>query len=213
MKVKVHYNPESGDIKGYYPNSVNYSSIPEPYIEINESEQDKTGKIMCVVDGIYQEYIKPDSVLLQESKDFKIQELKQKRDEANILDMNSHQATELIPAENNTFTEGGLVYFSFRTKPTGNPATEPTSILTNIMVKNGNLLYEGLPTNHYLPYSCAIIEGESVRVGYVKLDFELAKEIVSHMELRNSTNIRHCNELEAQVEAATTIEEINNIVW
>lgn len=211
--IKVNYDPETTLVKGYYFDSVKYKSIPDPFIEIEETDQNTTGEQMCVIDGVYQEYIKPDSVLLQESKNSKITEIKQKRDQGNIQDMTSHQATELIPAENNTFTEGNLVYFSFRTAPTGNPATEPTAILTNIMVKNNNLLSQGLDPIHYLSYSCAILEEENIRKGYIKLDFELVKEIVSHMERRNSANIRHCNELEAQVEAATTIEEINNIIW
>ncbi|GMB00448.1 hypothetical protein [Pelosinus sp. IPA-1] len=33
--VKVHYD-QVGNISGYYPNSIEYSSIPEPYIEIDD---------------------------------------------------------------------------------------------------------------------------------------------------------------------------------
>lgn len=35
--VKVNYDSKTGEIKGYYPADLCYSSIPEPYIEIDEA--------------------------------------------------------------------------------------------------------------------------------------------------------------------------------
>ena len=35
--IKVNYNAETGEIKGYYPEAVGYPSIPEPFIEIDEA--------------------------------------------------------------------------------------------------------------------------------------------------------------------------------
>jgi len=37
MSVKVHYNSRTGEIKGFYPDFVGYASIPEPYIEVDET--------------------------------------------------------------------------------------------------------------------------------------------------------------------------------
>lgn len=72
-KVKIHYDSQTGIVKGNFPNKVKYNyPIPTPFIEIEESEQDKTGKMMMVVDGVYQEYIKPDSELLEEAKKVRI---------------------------------------------------------------------------------------------------------------------------------------------
>jgi hypothetical protein len=72
MTVKVNYNIETTLVKGYYPDSINYASIPEPYIEITERQHEiALGKQMCVVDGIFQEYITPDSVLLEQGKQIK----------------------------------------------------------------------------------------------------------------------------------------------
>jgi hypothetical protein len=56
MKIKVSYDSQSGLVKGYYPNNINYNVIPEPFIEINEDAQDKTGKQMVVENGEYKEY-------------------------------------------------------------------------------------------------------------------------------------------------------------
>jgi hypothetical protein len=70
MTIKVNYDIETTLVKGYYPNSINYASIPEPFIEIEDSAQDNL-KQMCVIDGVYQEYITPDSILLEQGKQTK----------------------------------------------------------------------------------------------------------------------------------------------
>jgi hypothetical protein len=70
--IKINYDIETTLVKGYYPDIINYASIPEPYIEITEEQhQIALGKQMCVVDGIFQEYITPDSVLLEQGKQIK----------------------------------------------------------------------------------------------------------------------------------------------
>lgn len=73
MTVKVNYDTKTTLVKGYYPDIINYASIPEPYIEItNEQHQIALGKQMCVVDGIFQEYIVSDNILLEQQKIIKI---------------------------------------------------------------------------------------------------------------------------------------------
>ncbi len=79
MKIKVNYDQETSLVKGYYPDSINYVSIPEPFIEI-ENDAQILDKQMCVVDGIYQEFIIPTDILLQREKINKIAQLKLKRD-------------------------------------------------------------------------------------------------------------------------------------
>lgn len=77
MTVKVNYDTETTLVKGYYPDSINYISIPEPFIEItDEQHQEALGKTMCVVNGIFQEYVKPNSLLLEELKAQKIAQCK-----------------------------------------------------------------------------------------------------------------------------------------
>jgi len=69
MTVKVNYDIKTTVVKGYYPDWINYTSISEPYIEISDEEHQKAlGKQMCVVDGVIQQYIKPDSEKLIEEK-------------------------------------------------------------------------------------------------------------------------------------------------
>ena len=75
MTIKVHYDTETTLVKGYYPDSINYASIPEPFIEIEDSAQ-VLDKQMCVIDGVYQEYVVPNSVLLEQGKLSKIAQCK-----------------------------------------------------------------------------------------------------------------------------------------
>jgi hypothetical protein len=71
--IKINYDIETTLVKGYYPDSINYASIPEPYIEITEGQHEiALGKQMCVVDGIFQEYIIPNNILLEQQKIIKI---------------------------------------------------------------------------------------------------------------------------------------------
>lgn len=78
--IKVNYDQNTNLVSGYYPDSIKYNSIPEPFIEIQDYEQvlDKT---MCIVDGVYQEYTKSDSELLQEAKTSKIAQIHSERKE------------------------------------------------------------------------------------------------------------------------------------
>ena len=81
--IKVKYNATTTKVEGYFPNSINYlnNTIDEeaktidgsPYIEVtNEERQNSLGKQMCVVDGIFQEYSKSDSELLDYAQKNKI---------------------------------------------------------------------------------------------------------------------------------------------
>ena len=72
--IKVNYDPQTTLIKGYYPDSINYTSIPDPFIEIEDSEQDNS-KQMCVIGGVYQEYVKPLNIQLQEAKTSKLAQI------------------------------------------------------------------------------------------------------------------------------------------
>ena len=73
--IKVNYNSNTTLVLGYYPDSINYNSIPKPFIEIEDDAQ-ILDKQMCVVNGVYQEYVKPLDVQLQEAKALKIAQCK-----------------------------------------------------------------------------------------------------------------------------------------
>jgi len=79
--IKVNYNIETTLVNGYYPDTINYTSIPEPYIEISEEEhQEAFGEQMCVVDGVFKQYIEPDNIVLERAKAVKKAEINALRD-------------------------------------------------------------------------------------------------------------------------------------
>jgi len=91
MKIKTQYNPQTSLVCGYFPENKDYSLsfvIDQraktisglPYIEIEELDQ-VLDKEMCVIDGVYQEYIKPLNLQIEEAKQEKLRELKSKRDD------------------------------------------------------------------------------------------------------------------------------------
>ncbi len=139
---------------------------------------------------------------LQETKDEKLKELKQVRDKTNILPIDTLQGYEIIDGvKSNT-----LVGFRFLTEPTGNPVTEPTSILF------GTLLAAAANPEFSLTYSGTIInEDNSLRKGYIAINGALAGSIQMHIAARATNNITICNDIEGQIEAASSIEELGNI--
>jgi hypothetical protein len=79
MKIKVI---NKNGLAAYFPESINYKNNVidtekktidgNPYIEISEEEhQESFGKKMCVIDGVFQEYIKSNSQKLVEEKAIK----------------------------------------------------------------------------------------------------------------------------------------------
>jgi len=204
--IKVNYDPLTTLVKGYYPDSVNYSSIPEPFIEIEDSEQDNS-KQMCVAGGVYQEYVKPLDVQLQEAKTAKLDELQTSLNAALVKPHDSDEAEEVTVDEllQETST-GNLFYFLFKTQGTGLPLTEPANLLSRI-ANNAN-------PDYYLRYSCTIIDpavAGGFRRGYVKITKALALSISDHMTIRGTSSITESNIIYSLIVAAATIEELNAI--
>lgn len=90
-KIKVKYNIDTGIILGNFPNKITYKNniIDEvkktidgdPYIEITKEQHESSiSKIMCIVDGVYQEYKKTEKELLNNAKKLKKNEINRVRD-------------------------------------------------------------------------------------------------------------------------------------
>lgn len=75
MTYKINYDSQTTLVLGKYPSKL-YENAPEPNIEISDAEY-KTifgnglFQTPCVVNGVIQEYIIPDSVLLEQGKQSK----------------------------------------------------------------------------------------------------------------------------------------------
>lgn len=141
---------------------------------------------------------------LQEAKTTKITQLNLNRDAANIAPMEDTKAMEVIVEDGEDDKFGNEVYFLFRTVNTNNPATSPSTIISTAIRK-------GINPDYYLRYSCAIIDGGIIRKGYVALTGDIASEISDHAEMRNTENIREANRIEDQINACTTLEEVEAI--
>jgi hypothetical protein len=158
------------------------------YKKINEEEfASFGGKPDLTIWQIATEQEEADFELIK-TKKFKIKELKRNRDEACNKPFDSIQAKE-HGTEN-------LVYFSFRVESSGISIFEPSAILKSATD---------------VKYSCAIIEGQSVRKGYVLLDSAIKSTIENHLHERGETYSGFANDQEDAINACTTIDQVNNI--
>lgn len=92
------------------------------------------------------------------------------------------------------------VYFEFSTKSTGIVLTEPHTII-----------FGALLSSEPIKYSCKIIEGENKREGYIILNQEIAERLSSHLRFDGTNYVGYANEKEVEINACTTIEEIEEI--
>jgi len=92
------------------------------------------------------------------------------------------------------------VYFEFSLKSTGIVLTEPHTIV-----------FGALLSVEPIKYSCKIIEGENRREGYIILNQEVAQKLSSHFRSDATGYIGLANDLEAEINACTTIKQINLI--
>jgi hypothetical protein len=193
-KIKVNYDPTTTLIKGYYPDSIQYNSIPEPFVEINENEQILSKK-MCVIDGIYQEYVRSPIFILSEKRTLKIAEIKSIRDSKNIDPIKDHQAPVLD--ENGDLGESRFFLFHTTRHPS-NPAADPAAILGNAVLLGS--------TNYFT----RDLEGNKI---CVQIDAEIAKSLLSHLKNRNENNFKLAEAIISAINACESAEELENIDW
>ena len=140
-----------------------------------------------------------DLFILNEAKKFKIEQIKANRDEAQLKPVtNPSLSTAPLLLGFGQGLAGEDVNFSFDTKPTGNGLTDPSTILSELIIEDSTTDYatERLDTNE----DC-----------YVRINKIIAKQIKDHLKVRVVSNIGHARDLVNQVESCTTIEEVNNI--
>jgi hypothetical protein len=217
--IKAKYNSKTTLIEGYFPDNINYPNNNidtvnktidgEPYIEI-EADQQVFDKQMCVVDGVYQEFVPTPEVQLQEAKDSKIAQMKINRD-ANIakdyvLSEGNEITTTVEQPIQSDWVVGNIYTFYFNVKETGLSATEPSTILTNAT------------NTDFVPYSCGIITGidpdtgkNIIRQGYIRITAAIADAIGNDLKNRTVFSVIRANNLEIQINACNTIEEVDAI--
>lgn len=104
ITIKVSYNDKTGDIVGFFPSNIEYSFIPEPFIEITEEEHKGTfGKKMKVINGILKEIVPSDEELLANAKAAKISQIKSARDKIVISDITTSKGLVFSADESSQF--------------------------------------------------------------------------------------------------------------
>ena len=147
------------------------------------------------INGEFKITDKSDEDFLAEKKNEKIAKLKANRNVALGKPYDACKAYEWDKPE----IEENEVYFEFSVEATGIQLTEPNTIIF------------GASLGSIIKYSCIIIEGENRRDGYVILDQAVAQNISSHLADRSTNYVSYANEKEAEINACTTLEELNNI--
>lgn len=134
---------------------------------------------------------------LEEVKAKKALEIKAKRDELNTTPITDALGAILDNTENPT---GETTYFVFYTsRHPVNPASDPTTILTTVVV-----------LNRAIPYVTEDLVGNRV---IINLTPTLAQTIVLHLADRNNNNYKLANAILIAISNATTIEEVEAITW
>jgi hypothetical protein len=137
---------------------------------------------------------------LKQSKNYKIKQLKENRDEANIKLLDSQKAPEVVDNGDGSFTTStDLKYFSFRTERTSTPLTSPSNIINSALRGNN------------IRYSCSINEGKQKRKGYVEIDSNIAQSLEQHLMVRAQSNIAFANLKEDEINTCSTVEEVEAI--
>ena len=140
---------------------------------------------------------------LIEFKNTKISQLKNNRNNKLLKPMQCIKSFEIVFDDQGLdFITDNEVFFEFRVTSTGQPATEPNSLLLNAINKTGD---------KYIRYSCIIIEGENSRKGYIQLNSVVANNLLSHIEQRNTNYIKLSNDLEIKINECLTLQEVENI--
>jgi len=147
------------------------------------------------INGKFKITDKSDEDFLAEKKNEKIAQLKTNRNVALGKPYAACKAYEWDKPE----IEENEVYFEFSVEATGIQLTEPNTIIF------------GASLGSIIKYSCTIIEGQNRREGYVILDQAVAQNISSHLADRGTTYVAYANDKEVEINACTTIEELEAI--
>ena len=139
---------------------------------------------------------------LQEAKDSKIAQMKINRDDNINKDYISSQGNELIyNSSTGLWDIGQSFYFHFGVKLTDSTSTNPEVVLRAAKESD-------------ITYSCDIIDDSvdgGIRKGYINLTAALSDDVGVHVRNRTQDSIIWANNLEAEINACNTIEEVEAV--
>ena len=182
--VKVAYNPVSTLVLGYYPSSINYSSIPEPFIQI-ENDAQVLDKQMCVVDGVYQEYVQPLDEQLQEARTAKLAQLKN-----NLINAKEGETPKKGSLE--SYQIDG-VFRTFKVK---------ISDLATIVARVSRLEKAAVGTT---------AQWTDIDGNRLDLNLQQFESLRNHLDVRDQTLHMLYEQIKSEIKACTTLEQIQQI--
>jgi len=187
------------DIEGgftYWETKQDGSPLDEPIDGLNWENTEYTEPTWEEIES------KLPDIKLQEAKDAQIAQMKINRD-ANInKDYISSQGNELTyNSSAGLWDIGQSFYFHFSVKLTDSTATNPEVVLRAAKESD-------------VTYSCDIIDDSvdgGIRKGYINLTAALSDEIGVHVRNRTQDSIIWANNLEIEINACNTIEEVEAV--
>ena len=198
-KLLVRFDAETTLINGYFMKGANYNSnsINEndidgyPFIEI-ESVDQIVDKQMCVVDGFYQEHVKPDSVLLEEAKYSKKQEVEDVRaarfvERLFVKNIDNKPYYASVHPELNIFEASSLTD-EFMIDSDKQP----------ILDANGDKIINSVLWGCY-------VEGEKELISLTKKDLD---NLAKHYKDRKGAAYNQCDLARAAIKKLTTLKEV-----
>ena len=135
--------------------------------------------------------------LLAKAKAAKKTEMQNERDTRNVTPITDTEGAILNESEELTGDNTLFVFYTNR-HPV-NPASDPTTILTSVIVQSAAL-----------PYVTEDLEGNRV---IINLDPTLARFLATHLTTRNNNNYKLYNAIVIAINSATTVEEVEAITW
>ena len=145
---------------------------------------------------------------LQQAKDSKLAQMKINRDANMNKDHISSQGLEVLGSTIAGWTPGDYHFFDFSVRLTSVTTTNPSDIL-------------GRAKDNFIAYLCKIKNGDGFRKGFIDLNCGvvtspetkggLVNDLQNHMEGRTQLAVEHGFDLEKEINACTTIEEVNAI--
>jgi hypothetical protein len=140
-------------------------------------------------------FLKKNQLCIDEKKQIKIKEIRNLRDQENLLPIRDHQAPVLD--ENGNLGENRFFLFHTTRHPS-NPAADPVSILSNAII---------LESTNYFTRD---LDGNKI---CVQINSEIARSLLAHLKNRNENNFKLAEAIISAINACETAEELENINW
>jgi hypothetical protein len=149
-------------------------------------------------DGEFKPTDKSSEELLEIAINSKIAEMKSYRDQLNITAITSKQGKTINP-QTGELSEGLTNFYFYTKRHDSNPASDPTSVLTAVLVMQSST-----------PYVTKDLDNNPI---IISLDVPLAIALSSELVAVNNYNYKLYSLIETAIKNCETVEDVNAITW